>query len=81
MRAFREKDKREDLIMPKIEIDRERCKGCGLCVMYCPRSCISQDKSVNKKGAYPAIFLNKEKCTGCSFCAIICPDMCIEVYK
>ncbi|MBU1006005.1 MAG: 4Fe-4S binding protein [Candidatus Omnitrophica bacterium] len=68
--------------MPKIEINRERCKGCGLCVLYCPKSCIKQGASVNGKGVFPVMFADKSKaCTGCSFCAIICPDTCIEVYK
>ena len=68
--------------MPKIEIDKERCKGCQLCMTYCPKACIEEDKSINKKGVYPVLFLDREKkCTGCSFCAIICPDLCITVYR
>ncbi|MBU1888365.1 MAG: 4Fe-4S binding protein [Candidatus Omnitrophica bacterium] len=68
--------------MPRIEISKERCKGCELCLLYCPGHCIELDKSMNKRGAYPALFTdNDKKCTGCSFCAIMCPDVCITVYK
>ena len=68
--------------MPKIEINREKCKGCELCISYCNKGCIKQDRSVNKKGLYPVVFSDKEgKCTGCSFCAIVCPDCCITVYR
>jgi len=67
--------------MPKIEINKERCKGCGLCVLYCPKGHIRQSQSLNKKGAYIVETVEKEKCSGCSFCAIICPDLCITVYK
>ena len=68
--------------MPKIEVERERCKGCELCIMYCPKGCIVKDSSMNKRGVYPVLFIDKDKrCTGCSFCAITCPDMCIKVYK
>ncbi|MDO8602689.1 MAG: 4Fe-4S binding protein [Candidatus Omnitrophota bacterium] len=67
--------------MPKIKIDPEKCKGCGLCVLYCQKGCIKQSKLLNKKGAYPVEIIEKDGCTGCSFCAIICPDLCITVYK
>ncbi|NQV04061.1 MAG: 4Fe-4S binding protein [Candidatus Omnitrophica bacterium] len=68
--------------MPKVDIEKEKCKGCGFCVLYCPKACIVQEGIINKKGATPAVFLDKNKgCTGCSFCAIICPDLCITVYK
>ena len=68
--------------MPKVEIGREKCKGCRLCVVFCPKACIKSDNSINKRGANPVLFIDKdEKCTGCSFCAVICPDLCITVYK
>ncbi|MFH1782931.1 MAG: 4Fe-4S dicluster domain-containing protein [Candidatus Omnitrophota bacterium] len=65
--------------MPMIKIKRDRCKGCKLCVIHCPKSCIEMETSLNKKGIHPAIFLEDKKCTGCTFCAIVCPDLCIEV--
>ena len=42
--------------MPKIEIDRERCKGCKLCMVYCPKGCIKLEDSINKRGVYPVLF-------------------------
>ncbi|OIO33172.1 MAG: hypothetical protein AUJ70_03690 [Candidatus Omnitrophica bacterium CG1_02_40_15] len=67
--------------MPKIKIDIEKCKGCGLCVLYCNKGQLKSDKTLNKKGIHAVKFIDEDKCTGCSFCAIICPDMCITVYK
>ena len=64
----------------KIIIDIERCKGCGLCVAVCPKSCIVISKQSNKIGYFPAETNNTE-CTGCAICAIICPDVAIEVYR
>ncbi|MDP1853308.1 MAG: 4Fe-4S dicluster domain-containing protein [Candidatus Omnitrophota bacterium] len=66
--------------MPKITIDKERCKGCQLCILYCPKGQIRPDKNLNKKGIQPVVFLGGD-CSGCKFCAIICPDAAIEVYK
>lgn len=67
--------------MPKITIDEARCKGCGLCIAFCPKEHIVLKKSLNKKGVHPAQILDKKECIGCKFCAVICPDSCIEVYK
>ncbi|MBN1805053.1 MAG: ferredoxin family protein [Sedimentisphaerales bacterium] len=65
----------------KIVIDTERCKGCGLCVIVCPRgSIIISDKS-NKNGYFPAQYNNNNECTGCAACAIMCPEAIIEVFR
>ena len=40
----------------KIVIDRERCKGCQLCIEVCPNLKIEVDKALNKKGYSPARF-------------------------
>jgi len=73
--------------MAKIIIDRDRCKGCLLCLNFCPKGLISIDKDLNRLGIKPARFSGKSNlkeeagCRGCAVCAIICPDCCIEVYK
>jgi len=67
--------------MPKITINRDKCKGCLLCVEVCPKKLISQENSLNKKGYNPVKFKDKGECVGCALCAIICPDCCIEVLK
>jgi len=80
----------------KIIINTERCKGCGLCVLVCPKGSIIISKKSNKKGYFPAQPApSKAKgatntdsfnelttsCTGCCFCALICPDAAIEVFR
>ncbi len=72
----------------RIEIDKELCKGCGLCISVCPLSRIEISDQLNTKGYYPAKFIeehpeetSERKCTGCALCAITCPDVAIEVYR
>ena len=67
--------------MAKITIDKEKCKGCQLCAVFCPKKIIKMDEQLNKRGVHPAGVVDNDRCTGCGFCAIMCPDVCIEVYK
>jgi len=67
--------------MGRIVINEERCKGCRLCVHFCPRGLISVSEQFNSKGYHPAVFEGSEECTACTMCAIMCPDVAIEVYK
>ncbi|MDD2191279.1 MAG: 4Fe-4S binding protein, partial [Bacteroidales bacterium] len=56
-----------------VVIDKERCKGCGVCVTACPNSVLALSKNVNGKGYHysEAIIDN---CIGCTSCALVCPD-------
>lgn len=69
--------------MPKgvVIIDKERCKGCGLCIAACPQHVLAFSGKINKSGYNYAYVEHPEKCVGCSFCAMTCPDVAIEVYR
>lgn len=68
-------------IKGKIEINRERCKGCGYCVEACPKSILVIGKDFNKMGYFVAEITSPEDCTGCASCAEICPDIAITVWR
>ena len=42
--------------MPKINIDRDRCKGCLLCISFCPQGVIKLDDKLNAQGIRPVKF-------------------------
>ncbi|MCU0650776.1 MAG: 4Fe-4S dicluster domain-containing protein [Candidatus Omnitrophica bacterium] len=67
--------------MAKVQIDKQRCKGCYLCVAVCPKKSLQIQENLNKKGFRPVDFKKGSECIGCSFCALICPDCCIEIIK
>jgi len=67
--------------MGKIVIDKERCKGCELCIFTCPKKLITLSDSFNERGTHFIVFDGSEECTGCTLCGRICPDMAIEVFK
>ena len=64
------------------EIDRERCKGCTLCVGACPEKIIAMSKDdFNRQGLPFAVCFDESRCTACMSCAIICPDSAITVLR
>ncbi len=70
----------------KIVIDRERCKGCHICIDFCPNERIEVDELLNKKGYSPVRFKEniregEKGCVGCTQCATVCPEVAIEVYR
>lgn len=67
--------------MARIEVDVERCKGCGLCIASCPCKAIALSDKFNLSGYYPCTLIHPEDCKGCGFCALVCPDMAIEVFR
>ena len=67
--------------MAKVIINAKKCKGCGLCVEFCPAKIIVMSLTMNPHGTNTAIVKNMSKCRGCAFCAIVCPDWAIEVRK
>ena len=76
------KDKIEGIIKKaKVEIDFEKCKGCGLCVEYCPKNILGVSKKSNKKGYFPAKVINEENCIGCGNCYVMCSDAAIKIME
>ena len=60
-------------------IDRERCKGCELCVAACPRDVLSMSTEFNEKGyRFPLL---APGCIGCRACHDVCPDSVFDVYR
>jgi 2-oxoglutarate ferredoxin oxidoreductase subunit delta len=57
----------------------ERCKGCRICIQFCPRQVLRESERMNLKGYhYPEIAPGKEAaCVHCDFCTMVCPEFAI----
>lgn len=64
-----------------ILVDIDRCKGCALCTVACPKQLIKMSTKVNRMGYNYAEQIDQTECNGCTMCAIGCPDGCISVYR
>lgn len=65
----------------RIEVDMNRCKGCGLCVSVCPADIIELGDDINLKGYHFAVLTDADRCKACAFCGVICPDVAITVFR
>ena len=63
----------------QIHIDKERCKGCGYCVEFCPRDVLKMSDELNHKG-YPLPVVDDDaRCLACGYCEVICPEFAVKV--
>jgi NAD-dependent dihydropyrimidine dehydrogenase PreA subunit len=59
----------------KIVIFGTWCKGCGICVAFCPTGVLALDSN-----SHPVV-VAPEKCTACHWCDTHCPDLAIVVHR
>ena len=66
--------------MPRIVVDKARCKGCERCKEACPMQVIGMSRELNEKGYFYAQPQEQPRCLGCRLCAVACPDVAIQVW-
>jgi len=62
-------------------IDKEKCKGCELCVAVCPKKVLELSDDVNAMGYFPVYQARPDNCIFCTTCCIMCPDVAITINK
>lgn len=61
--------------MATIEVITKRCKGCNICVAFCPKQVLELD-TLGKVQVR-----NLAACIACGQCELRCPDYAIYVTK
>jgi 2-oxoglutarate ferredoxin oxidoreductase subunit delta len=64
---------------PKIVIVEDLCKGCGICIEFCPVKILKAGSRMTKKGIYPPEVIDPARCTVCRICQYYCPDLAIFI--
>lgn len=76
--------------MGKIRINEKYCKGCNLCVEYCPMKVFEEGTEPSERGYFVPRVAHPERCTKiklskvlkrkvCGLCQDVCPDFAIEI--
>jgi hypothetical protein len=62
------------------QVKKKACKGCELCISWCPQSAISMVETSpgNPKGPHFA-FIDSKNCIGCGECILTCPAGAIQI--
>ncbi len=56
--------------MDVVTINRQWCKGCGICVAFCrPKALQLEDGK--------SVMANADACIACGLCELYCPDLAI----
>jgi NADPH-dependent glutamate synthase beta subunit-like oxidoreductase len=61
--------------IPGIEVNREACSGCGICVLLCSYDAIRLEKS----GDASVAVINDRRCKRCGVCVAACPSGAINL--
>jgi len=64
---------------PRIIIVEDLCKGCGICIDFCPAKILKTSRRMTKKGIFSPEVIDPVKCTACRICQYYCPDFAIFI--
>ncbi|HHT9119024.1 MAG TPA: 4Fe-4S dicluster domain-containing protein [Candidatus Hypogeohydataceae bacterium YC41] len=67
--------------MVMVRIDKELCKGCELCIPFCPYNSLNMSRNLNEYGLPTVYFKEGHPCSGCRHCAVMCPEAAIEILE
>jgi 2-oxoglutarate ferredoxin oxidoreductase subunit delta len=64
-----------------VTIDADSCKGCSLCIDFCPQDVIELVRELNRLGYHAARAVRLDDCSGCQACALMCPEGGVTIYR
>lgn len=54
-----------------LQVKKEWCKGCGICVAFCPKNVLALDQNEKVE------IVDIDSCISCGLCELRCPDFAI----
>jgi formate hydrogenlyase subunit 6/NADH:ubiquinone oxidoreductase subunit I len=70
-------DNEQQIVLGRVEVDEEKCTGCGMCASICPgKALYLEGAGKNKKARMEPVF---PQCMGCNDCAAVCEKGALKV--
>lgn len=60
--------------MNHVDVCKDECKGCGVCVDTCPWDCLKIGDEINAIGYQHVVFIGFGRCSACGMCYRVCPE-------
>lgn len=60
--------------MKRLGVNTAWCKGCGICVAFCPKEVLTMSKG-------KVSIQDESLCIRCSMCENLCPDFAVFLYE
>ncbi len=65
-------------ISPRVK--KKACKGCGVCLPWCPQEAIAMESSELETAERKRVaVIDPQKCIGCGECILTCPNSAIQI--
>ncbi|MGC9329760.1 MAG: indolepyruvate ferredoxin oxidoreductase subunit alpha [Candidatus Hinthialibacter sp.] len=74
-------EKKERKSRGDVVINKDRCKGCGFCIEFCPTHALRFSEDFNALGYHYPVRIEEVECTGCDQCGAFCPDFAIFGFR
>lgn len=65
--------------MNEVHINDALCKGCNICVEFCPKEVFEVSEEVGPRGYFVPVAARPEECSACMLCEHLCPELAITI--
>jgi 2-oxoglutarate ferredoxin oxidoreductase subunit delta len=63
----------------RIDISENLCKGCDICIEFCPLEVFDNSDKLSRRGYYIPVIAKPEECNACRLCELLCPELAIII--
>lgn len=63
----------------KVRINETLCKGCSICVEFCPKDVFEESAQVGARGYFVPVVAKPQDCSACMLCEHLCPELAITI--
>lgn len=66
-------------VFGSVSVDAEACKGCGMCVMFCPTAALRVSEEIHEVAEKRWLEFSAAECVQCGLCADVCTNKALVV--